>query len=69
MIEFQMVSPITKFSNTMMIDITMEQYNSWVGGVLIQDAMPNTTVDEREFIKTGMTPECWDIAFPEQSEV
>ena len=68
MIEFQMVSPITQISNTMVIDITMEQYESWVSGTLIQNAMPNTTVDEREFIKTGMTPECWDIAFPKKEE-
>lgn len=64
MIEFQMISPITKTSNTMMIDITMDQYESWVSGTLIQNAMPGTTSEEREFIKTGMTQECWDIAFP-----
>ena len=64
MIEFQMVSPITQIVNTMVIDITMEQYEDWVDGTLIQNAMPGATTEEREFIKTGMTPECWDIAFP-----
>ena len=29
----------------------------------IQDAMPNLTPDEREFIKTGITPKEWDEMF------
>ena len=67
MIEFQMVSPITQIVNTMVIDITMEQYEDWVDGTLIQNAMPGATTEEREFIKTGMTPECWEIAFRARS--
>jgi len=48
----------------MEIDVTLEQLRSWqVDGVLIQNAMPHLTSDEREFIKTGITPEEWDSAF------
>jgi len=37
-----------------------------VAGMLIQDAMPNVSVDEREFIMTGITPEEWDSTFNEE---
>ena len=43
--------------------VTLEQYQSWQNGTLIQDAFPQLTPDEREFIKTGVTPEEWDAAF------
>lgn len=29
-------------------------------GALIQRAFPNFSPDEREFIKTGICPTCWD---------
>ena len=57
-------SPFSGNTNVMEIDVTLEQLSSWqVDGVLIQDAMPHLTPDEREFIKTGITPEEWDSAF------
>ena len=57
-------SPFSGNTNVMEIDVTLEQLSSWqVDGILIQDAMPHLTPDEREFIKTGITPEEWDSAF------
>ncbi len=57
-------SPFSGKTNVMEIDVTLEQLSSWqVDGVLIQNAMPHLTPDEREFIKTGITPEEWDSAF------
>ena len=57
-------SPFSGNTNVMEIDVTLEQLRSWqVDGVLIQNAMPHLTPDEREFIKTGITPEEWDSAF------
>ena len=50
-------------TNVMDIDVTQEQLNAWENGTLIQNAMPHLTSDEREFIKTGITPEEWDSAF------
>ena len=57
-------SPFSGNTNVMEIDVTLEQLSSWqVDGVLIQNAMPHLTPDEREVIKTGITPEEWDSAF------
>jgi len=57
-------SPFSGNTNSMEIEVTIEQLRSWrQDGILIQDAMPNLSADEREFIKTGITPEEWDSAF------
>ena len=45
--------------------ITSEQFNNWQGGMLIQDAMPNLTDDQREFIVSGITAKEWEQAFGE----
>jgi hypothetical protein len=37
----------------------------WQSGMLIQDAFPMLSADEREFIKTGITPEEWEEMFGE----
>lgn len=52
--------PFTGDLNTRDIKVTPEQLEAWQGGALIQNAMPNLTADEREFIKTGITSEQWD---------
>ena len=56
-------SPFSGNTNSMEIEVTQEQLSSWENGTLIQNAMPNLSADEREFIKTGITPEEWDSAF------
>ena len=56
-------SPVTGKVNHMEIDITPEQHMAWMKGELIQDAMPNLTNDEREFIMTGYTKEDWEYLF------
>jgi hypothetical protein len=51
------------------MNLTPEEYNRWVEGrALIQDAMPNLTSDEREFLMTGSTPTEWDAMFKEDLE-
>lgn len=45
------------------IPVTQEQVDDWMGGTLIQNAMPNLTADQREFLMTGITPEEWEEAF------
>lgn len=57
------VSPFSNKKTTLEIDVTARQIASWEKGELIQDAMPNLTADEREFIKTGVTPDEWDEIF------
>ena len=56
-------SPFSGNKNVMDIAVTEEQIASWQGGELIQNAMPNLSADEREFIKTGITPEEWENVF------
>ena len=56
-------SPFSNATNVMDINVTEEQLALWEGGMLIQNAMPNLSADEREFIMTGITPEEWDSAF------
>ena len=69
-IEYDML--ITKTSilsgktRTKEINVNQSQIDKWVAGMLIQDAMPNVSVDEREFIMTGSTPEEWDLYFNEE---
>ena len=57
------VSAISNKMHTMDIDVTDEQLQDWREGTAIQDAMPNLTPDEREFIKTGITPKEWAEMF------
>ena len=57
------VSPFSNKKATLELDVTARQIASWEKGELIQDAMPNLTAGEREFIKTGVTPDEWDEIF------
>ena len=49
--------------NTMDIPVTQSQIDDWANGALIKDAMPNVSVDDREFLMTGVTPEEWTDTF------
>ena len=49
--------------NTMDIPVTQSQIDDWANGALIQDAMPNVSVDDTEFLMTGVTPEEWTDTF------
>ena len=64
----QKASPITGELNSMEIDVTLQQINDWQRGALIQDVMPDLTVDEREFMISGMTPEEWTSVFGTDEE-
>lgn len=48
---------------TLDIPVTYEQLYEWERGTLIQNAMPNLTADQREFLMTGITAEEWDEMF------
>jgi len=52
-------SPFSGQLNSMDISFDRVDYKAWEDGELIQNAMPYLTADEREFIKTGITPEEW----------
>ena len=50
-------------TRTLDLNVTLDEYASWRGGQLIQNAMPRLNADEREFIKTGVTAEEWEEMF------
>jgi len=41
------------------IPVTEEQVMRWERGELIQNAMPELSLDDREFLMTGITPLEW----------
>jgi hypothetical protein len=44
---------------TLDLDIPQEGYEDWMGGELIQNALPDLSTDEREFLISGVTAEEW----------
>ena len=56
-------STLSGHISSMDIDVTLEQVASWEQGELVQNAMPNLSADEREFIMTGITPAEWNEMF------
>lgn len=58
------VSVISRKENTMDLDVTQDQLNRYELGLgLIQNIFPNLSGEEREFIKTGITPQEWEELF------
>lgn len=60
-------SMFTGTVRTREIDISVAQWAKWREGMPIQDAAPHLSPDDREFIKTGVTPEEWDAVFGEEN--
>ena len=56
-------NPFNGEVNTLDIAVTDAQIEYYAAGALIQDAFPNLSADDREFIKTGITAESWDAMF------
>jgi hypothetical protein len=62
-------SPLTGKLNEMDLPISEDQIRLYQqGGILVQQAFPNLNPDQREFFKTGYTPEDWARLFPEEEE-
>ena len=61
-------SGLTGNTSTMDIAVTAVQIAAWQGGELIQNAMPNLSPDEREFLMTGITPAEWASVFGEEQK-
>jgi|TARA_R110000803_G_scaffold131167_6_gene198484 hypothetical protein len=53
-------NPFNGEVNTLNIEVTDEQIQAYMDGALIQNAFPNLSADDREFIKTGITAESWE---------
>jgi hypothetical protein len=60
-------SQITKSNSSMELDITYEQLdrinNRFQTKELIQNIVPNLSMEEREFLITGITPKEWNELF------
>lgn len=51
------------------IELDLDDYMRWFNGEeLIQNALPELTDDEREFLMTGLTGEDWDSIFETEEE-
>jgi len=59
---------LTGVTNSMSLAITEEQIESYKAGALIQDAFPQLTPDEREFMLTGFLPSEFEKRFPEKED-
>jgi hypothetical protein len=66
MLQITRVSPFSGRKVTRQLPITAEQYAAWEGGMRAQVAFPGLDADSREFIMTGIAPDEWDEAFPDQ---
>lgn len=64
------ISELTGKTHTREIPVTIAElrhgYDKIYGGAYIQDAFPQLSADDREFLKTGITSEEWDSIFPEE---
>lgn len=61
-------SVLSGIERTLDIPVTQEEFDKWNSGMLIQEAMPNLSPDQREFILTGIVSEQWDSTFKEDDD-
>jgi hypothetical protein len=63
-------SPFTGKVHVIEVEMTAAEYqfaeDCYRAGALIHNAFYMLTAAEREFIKTGITPEEWAAAFPQE---
>jgi hypothetical protein len=50
------------------LTVTEEQMLAYYQGALLQNAFPNLSPEEREFIKSGVTASEWDDIFGAEAE-
>lgn len=62
------VSMFSGATHTLDIPVTQEQLDDWRGGTLIQNAMPNLSPDDREFLMTGVTRDEWDEMMAQEDD-
>ena len=62
------ICPFTNRVNVRHVEgATPEGIAAWKNGALIQDALPEVSPEEREFIMTGITPSMWNHLFGEEA--
>lgn len=45
------------------VEVNEMDYLDWQDGVLVQDAFPYLSANEREMLISGICPTCWDSTF------
>lgn len=50
------------------LDVTHQQMAAFERGVMVQDAFPQLSAEDREYILSGITPEEWAILYPPEEE-
>ena len=58
----------SRITRTLDLPVTEAQLDAWASGELIQNAFPNLSPDDREFLKTGITAEEWEQLYREDVE-
>ena len=56
--------PICNKYTVMVVDIA--EFNAWRAGLLIQQAFPTMSQEDRELLISGTHPDCWDSLFSEE---
>ena len=65
---FTRKSIISGIERDMDLPVTQEQYDRYKSGWYVQDAFPNLSDDEREFIISGVTAEEWSNTFGDEEQ-
>lgn len=50
------------------VEVDHSGWQKWQNGAMIQDALPDLTGSEREFLLNGTTPAEWDSMFAPEEE-
>jgi hypothetical protein len=66
LVEVTRVSPASGRINKMLLPFTQQQFDAHVNGLNVDAAMPQLTLDEAEFILTGITSEEWNLVYAEE---
>ena len=71
-VEVARISFVSGRENIMTLNMSSDEFEirlaRWNNGEFIQDAFNNLNNDEREFVKSGITPDEWDYLFGGEEE-
>lgn len=57
------ISPFSGEKNSIDLPVTQKQIDDFNSGTFVQNAFPNLTPSQREFILTGITEAEWNATF------
>jgi len=66
--KIQRTSLLSGITRTLDLDVTIEQIDAWHNGAVAQEAFPNLSPADREFIMTGITASEWESMFSKEIE-